>query len=76
MCLVPCSYSSLAPGWPHGQQDRIYRRLAVDERIFRPQDALTPTHEKFDWKAVEESPVLDDEGEIRRQRMEFDGKQP
>ena len=55
---------------------RPYRACPVDDRIFRPQDALTPIHEKFDWKAVEESPVLDDEGEIRRQRREFDGKKP
>jgi YVTN family beta-propeller protein len=55
---------------------RPYRAVPVDDRVFRPQDALTPIHEKFDWKAVEESPVLDDEDEIRRQRREFDGKRP
>lgn len=53
---------------------RPYRALPADPRIFVPADALTPMHEKFDWKAVEESPVLDDEREIRRQRDEFDGR--
>ncbi len=60
-----------------GEPDlRAYRALPVDARIFRPQEALTPLHEQFDWKAVEESPVLDDEREIRRQRREFDGRKP
>jgi YVTN family beta-propeller protein len=55
---------------------RPYRALPVDERIFRPQDALTPLHEKFDWKALQESPGLDDEAELQRQRREFDENGP
>ena len=36
-----------------------YTALPPDLRIFDPQKALTPLDEKFDWKSLEESPVLD-----------------
>lgn len=36
-----------------------YFALKPDERIFDPQKALDPFDEEFDWKAVAESPVLD-----------------
>jgi len=36
-----------------------YTALPADIRIFDPQKALTPLDEKFDWKSLEESPVLD-----------------
>ena len=38
---------------------RPYNAVAVDERIFVPQDALTPFDEHFDWTALEASPELD-----------------
>ena len=36
-----------------------YTALPADLRIFDPQKALAPFDEKFDWKSLEESPVLD-----------------
>jgi YVTN family beta-propeller protein len=37
-----------------------YNALPVDPEIFDPKKALTPINENFDWKAVIESPKLDD----------------
>ena len=37
-----------------------YDAVMVDERVFAPQKALDPFDENFDWKAVIESPGLDD----------------
>lgn len=36
-----------------------YTALPPDMRIFDPQKALTPLDEKFDWKALETSPLID-----------------
>ncbi len=36
-----------------------YRALDVDPRIFRPEKALSPFDEHFNWDAIEESPELD-----------------
>ncbi|NUO00243.1 MAG: bifunctional YncE family protein/alkaline phosphatase family protein [Saprospiraceae bacterium] len=36
-----------------------YQALPVDTRVLDPQKLLTPFDEKFDWKSVLESPVLD-----------------
>jgi len=36
-----------------------YIALPPDLRIFDPQKALTPLDEKFDWKSLQESPLLD-----------------
>lgn len=38
---------------------RPYNAVAVDQRVFVPQDALTPFDEHFDWTALEASPELD-----------------
>ena len=45
-----------------------YSAAPVDKRIFDPQKALTPFDEKFDWKALEESPVLDNKEDMIRER--------
>jgi hypothetical protein len=37
-----------------------YNALPVDKRIFDPEKALSPIDADFDWKAIEESPKLDD----------------
>jgi len=37
----------------------IYQAHTVDPRIFDPQKALDPLDEKFNWKAVAESPQID-----------------
>ena len=36
-----------------------YAALEVDQRIFNAQTALDPFDETFDWKALEESPEID-----------------
>lgn len=45
-----------------------YRAVPVDIRIFDPQKALDPFDEKFDWKALEESPVIDDPNEMKKEQ--------
>ena len=42
-----------------------YSALPADPRIFDPQKALDPLDEKFNWKALQESPILDDPETIR-----------
>ena len=37
-----------------------YEAMPVDVRVFDPQKALDPYDERFDWRAVKESPELDD----------------
>jgi DNA-binding beta-propeller fold protein YncE len=49
-----------------------YAALAVDPRVFDPQLALDPFDEHFDWKALEESPVLDDPEDMIRESKERD----
>ena len=49
-----------------------YNAVAVDPRIFDPQIALDPFDEEFDWKALEESPVMDDPEEMVRESKERD----
>jgi YVTN family beta-propeller protein len=47
-----------------------YTAQPVDLRIFDPQKALTPLDEKFDWKSLKESPVLDDPAEMIKDQKE------
>ena len=54
-----------------------YIALPPDLRIFDPQKALSPFDEKFDWKSLNDSPVLDnpedmvkDQKERSEQRLE------
>ncbi len=42
-----------------------YSALPADSRIFDPQKALDPLDEKFNWKALLDSPLLDDPETIR-----------
>ena len=43
-----------------------YKTIPVDPRIFDPAKALTPLNEKFDWKAVFDSPELDDPEDMKK----------
>jgi hypothetical protein len=45
-----------------------YNAVSIDPRIFDPRIALKPFDEKFDWKAMNESPMLDDPDEIKKAR--------
>ena len=47
-----------------------YKALPPDLRIFDPQKALTPLDEKFDWKGVEESPLLDNPRDMLKDQKE------
>ena len=47
-----------------------YTALPVDVRIFDAQKALTPFDEKFDWRALQESPELDDVDDFLRDAKE------
>lgn len=40
---------------------RPYQAVTIDPRLFDPAKALTPVHARFDWKALQTSPALDDE---------------
>jgi DNA-binding beta-propeller fold protein YncE len=52
--------------------DSPYRALDVDRRIFDPQKALDPFDEKFNWKALDESPAIDDVVDMYRESKEQD----
>ena len=49
-----------------------YNALDIDGRIFNPQKALDPFDENFDWKAVEESPQIDNVIDMVRESKEQD----
>ncbi len=44
-----------------------YNALPVDKRIFDPHKALDPFDENFDWKAVKNSPEMDDVKEMMKE---------
>jgi len=47
-----------------------YNAVPVDPRIFDPKKALTPLDEKFDWKAIKESPLIDDVEDMQEDQKE------
>jgi YVTN family beta-propeller protein len=49
-----------------------YNAIPVDSRIFEPQKALDPFDENFDWKALEESPVMDNKEDMINESKEKD----
>ncbi|MCK3683124.1 bifunctional YncE family protein/alkaline phosphatase family protein [Maribellus sp. YY47] len=49
-----------------------YNALPVDSRFFVPQKALDPFDENFDWKALEESPEMDNKEDMIRESKERD----
>lgn len=51
---------------------KIYNALEIDSRIFNPQKALDPFDEKFDWKALKESPKIDNPEDMLRESKEQD----
>jgi YVTN family beta-propeller protein len=51
-----------------------YNALAADKRLFDPQKALTPIDEKFNWKALNESPKMDDPKDMERNSHKLDLK--
>jgi hypothetical protein len=42
-----------------------YRARAVDKRLFDPDVAFKPFDRRFNWKALAESPVMDDPDDMR-----------
>lgn len=51
-----------------------YNAASVDPRIFNPEKALTPLHEKFDWEAARNSPKLDDPDDMKEATRKDDGR--
>ncbi len=49
-----------------------YNALEVDSKVFDPQKALDPFDEKFDWKALKESPEMDNTEDMFRESKEQD----
>lgn len=49
-----------------------YNALEVDSRIFNPQKALDPFDEKFNWKALKDSPKIDNVEDMFRDSKEQD----
>jgi len=47
-----------------------YNAVPVDSRVFDPKKALTPLDEKFDWKAIKESPLIDDVEDMQEDQKE------
>lgn len=51
---------------------RPYKAMLVDIRMFDPQKALDPFDEHFDWKAIEESPIMDNVEDMLKESKEQD----
>ncbi len=49
-----------------------YNAMEVDRQIFNPQKALDPFDEKFDWKAIKESPEIDNVDDMLQESKERD----
>ncbi|MCF6332705.1 MAG: hypothetical protein L3J11_05415 [Draconibacterium sp.] len=49
-----------------------YSAVAVDARVFNPQKALDPFNENFNWKALKESPIMDNKEDMIRESKERD----
>lgn len=49
-----------------------YDALEVDKRIFEPQKALDPFDEEFNWRALSESPIIDNVEDMYRESKEQD----
>ena len=49
-----------------------YNAVEVDKRIFDPQKAMDPMDEDFNWEAVEQSPVMDNVEDMRKDSKERD----
>jgi YVTN family beta-propeller protein len=49
-----------------------YSALPVDKRIFDAQKALDPLDENFNWKSLDESPVIDNPEDMLRESKERD----
>jgi len=49
-----------------------YDALGVDIEMFDPQQALDPLNEKFDWKAVQNSPKIDNVEDMLKESKEQD----
>jgi hypothetical protein len=50
----------------------IYNAIPVDKRMFDPVKAYDPLDEEFDWPALQESPILDHPGYLKKDSEEQD----
>jgi hypothetical protein len=51
---------------------RPYTAVSADSRFFDAQAALDPFDEAFDWTALDESPVMDNQEDMIRESKEKD----
>jgi hypothetical protein len=49
-----------------------FKAISVDSRVFVPQKALDPFDENFNWKSLDESPVMDNKEDMIRESKERD----
>ncbi|NOR34491.1 MAG: hypothetical protein GQ579_07415 [Bacteroidales bacterium] len=52
--------------------DKAYTAIPADPRVFEAQKALDPFDENFDWKALDESPIMDNKTDMIRESKEKD----
>jgi len=64
--------TDLSDFFTNAPDDAPYDALEVDPRIFDPQKALDPFDETFNWKAVNESPIIDNMEDMLRESKEQD----
>jgi YVTN family beta-propeller protein len=64
--------TDLADFFQDTPNNKPYQAVPVDQRVFDPQKALDPFDEDFDWKALNESPVMDLKEDMIRESKEKD----
>jgi len=64
--------SDLADFFTDTPNFETYIAVPADPRVFEPQKALDPFDENFDWKALDESPVMDNNEDMIRESKEKD----
>lgn len=64
--------SDLADSFTETPDLKPYDAVPVDPRVFNPQKALDPFDENFNWKALKESPEMDNMEDMIRESKEKD----
>jgi len=64
--------TDLAEFFTDTPNDKSYEAVPIDLRVFDPQKALDPFDEDFNWKALNESPVMDNKEDMIRESKEKD----
>lgn len=64
--------NDLADFFTHIPNFNTFKALSVDSNIFNPQKALDPLDEEFNWKALRDSPQIDNVEDMFRESKEQD----